>query len=192
MVGQHAMYGGGGFAPHTIQSPPIGRVEINGTAVSELGMELALFRDTRFLAVIGDAAAVREAQALCPGVSGFAVKDLDKGRFPTAPETFPGIKETVARALSLRDEAPCLALHPPFRIAMSTVDGWHFDPEARFPGQRVARFWFRRLYGGAFREGRAEWGGKRLVSCIGLVYMMRMFIVRDSGAAGAAGGPPSP
>ena len=125
---------------------------------------------------------MREAQALCPGVRGFAVKDLDKGRFPSAPETFPGIKETVAGALSLRDDAPCLELHPPFRIAMSPADGWHFDPEARFPGRRIARTWFHRLYGGAFRERRAEWGGKRLVSCLGLVFMLRMFLVRDAGS----------
>lgn len=179
MIGQHAMYGAEGFAPHTIQSPPIGRVAINGLAVSEMGIELALFHGSRVLAVVGDAAAVREAEALCPGVRTFAVKDSGNGRFPTAADNFHGIKATVTDAIVHRVEAPSLELAPPFRVSMEPAVGWRFDQDARFPGCRIASAWFRRLYGGRILDGRAEWSGSRLASCLSLVYMMRMFLVRE-------------
>ena len=56
IVGQHAMYGSGGFAPHTIQSPPIGGVTVNGLALGEIGIELALFMGVKFLAIVGEEA----------------------------------------------------------------------------------------------------------------------------------------
>jgi len=77
IVGQHAGYGAGGFAPHTIQSPPIGRVTLNGLRVGEIGLELALFMGAKLLAVVGEAAAVKEARTLCPEVVGVPVKDLE-------------------------------------------------------------------------------------------------------------------
>jgi D-aminopeptidase len=78
IVGQHAMSGGKGFAPHTIQSPPIGAVTINGIAVGEIGLELALFMGTKLLAIVGEEAAVAEARALCPNAAGVPVKSLER------------------------------------------------------------------------------------------------------------------
>ena len=74
-VGQHAMHGGGGFAPHTI-APDIGSITVNGARVGEIGLELASFMGAKLLAVVGEEAAVAAARSLCPRVIGVPVKSL--------------------------------------------------------------------------------------------------------------------
>ena len=50
---------------------------MNGLRVGEIGLELALFMGAKLLAVVGEAAAVKEARTLCPEVVGVPVKDLE-------------------------------------------------------------------------------------------------------------------
>ena len=80
-VGQHAMAGGGGFAPHTI-APHIGAVTLNGVRVGEIGLELAQFMGAPLLAVVGEEASIAEAKALCPRVVGIPVKSLEQELVP--------------------------------------------------------------------------------------------------------------
>ncbi|MFC2096056.1 M55 family metallopeptidase, partial [Candidatus Bipolaricaulota bacterium] len=112
IVGQHAMHGGGGFVPHTI-SAPFGEVTINDTVVGEIGLELAVFMGVKLLAVVGEQAAVDEANALCPNAGGVPVKSFENKWFPSASETRPVIRERVLDALQRRDEMTGLQLDPP-------------------------------------------------------------------------------
>jgi D-aminopeptidase len=175
MVGQHAMAGGGGFAPHTIQSPPIGQVTLNGLAVGEIGLELALFMDVKFLAVIGEEAAVQEAQAICPGVVGCVVKSLERNWFPTAEENYPVIKEKVLQALQRRDEAGRFHTSSPYRFTLRLTDDYIFDPAKRFPLRWLANLLFYRSYQGKLEEKEVSWETKKVVSGLNTLHMMRMY-----------------
>gem|GEM_PF-454968 len=181
IVGQHAMYGGGGFAPHTIQSPPIGEVTLNGIEVGEIGLELALFMGTKLLAVVGEEAAVAEAKRLCPNVVGVPVKSLEKNWFPPADETRPIIREKVLDALRGRDEADGLHLEPPFRFALRPAEGWRFDSGKRFFLRRLARFIFFRLSKGRMSEDEASWETKTVVRGLYALHCARGFMTRRAG-----------
>ena len=178
MVGQHAMYGNGGFAPHTIQSPPVGQVTINGVAVGEIGLELALFMDVKFLSVIGEEAAVKEAQALCPAVIGCPVKSLERNWFPTAEESYPIIKEKVLQALKRREDAGSFHTSPPYKFSLKMTDNFYFDSNRHFPFRWLAKFYFFRLYKGKMTEKEVFWETKKIVSGLNTLHMMRMFITK--------------
>jgi D-aminopeptidase len=176
MVGQHAMYGNGGFAPHTIQSPPIGKVVLNGIPVGEIGIELALFMGVKFLAIVGEEAAVNEAKALCPDVVGCPVKSQEKNWFPTAEENASRIKEKVREALKRREQAGSLRIFPPYRFSLQTTEDHCFDPNMRFPFRWLAKYYFFRLYKGRFGEKEVSWETKDIVSGLNTIHMMRMFM----------------
>jgi len=178
IVGQHAMYGGGGFAPHTIQSPPIGEVTLNGIEVGEIGLELALFMGARLLAIIGEEAAVAEAERLCPNVVGVPVKGLEKDWFPTPEETRPVIRRRVLDALRKRNEADALRLEPPYRFTLRPADGWRFDPEKRFFLRRLARLVFFRLSKGRLSESEASWETKTVVRGLYALQCARGFLTK--------------
>jgi D-aminopeptidase len=157
IVGQHAMYGGGGFAPHTIQSPPIGEVTLNGIRVGEIGLALALFAGVRFLAIVGEEAATREAQQLCPNVVPIPVKSLERDWFPTAEETFPVIKEEIAHGLRQREHADALSFSPPYEYSMRPTEGYCFNPGG-FGRMRAAMVYlFAHLFRGRITEEKATW-----------------------------------
>ncbi len=148
MVGQHAMYGGGGFAPHTIQSPPVGKISLNGLAVGEIGLELALFMGVKFLAIIGDEAAMGEASALCPGVVTCPVKSLDRNWFPTAKENYPVIKDKVLQALQQREEAGSFHTPSPYRLSLRLTDDFYFEPKKSLAFSWLDNLLFYRSYQG--------------------------------------------
>jgi D-aminopeptidase len=176
IVGQHAMYGGGGFAPHTVQSPPIGEVTMNGLAVGEIGLALAEFMGVKFLAIAGEEAATREAQALCPNVVPIPVKSLEREWFPAAEETFPLIKDKVAQALRQRDDADALSLSPPFQYSMKPAEGYRFHPGGigRLGGLWV--FLFARLFKGRITEEEARWQTRKHVTGLYGLHFARQFI----------------
>jgi len=181
IVGQHARYGGGGFAPHTIQSPPIGEVTLNGIEVGEIGLELALFMGARLLAVIGEEAAVAEAERLCPNVVGVPVKSLEKDWFPTADETRSIIRKKVLDALRGRNEANGLHLEPPYRFTLRPADGWRFDPRKRFFLGWIARLVFFRLSKGRMSENEATWETKTVVRGLYALHCARGFLIKQAG-----------
>jgi D-aminopeptidase len=175
-VGQHAMYGGGGFAPHTIQSPPIGTVTINDVRVGEIGLELATFMGAKLLAVVGEEAAVAEARALCPHVVGIPVKSLEKNWFPSADETRPAIRRGVLDALRTRTEATGLDLKPPFRFTLTPADGYVFDLQKKMLLRWLTRFFFFRVYGGKLAEREAAWEAKTVLRGLYALHCARMFL----------------
>ncbi|MGB2982965.1 MAG: M55 family metallopeptidase [Candidatus Bipolaricaulia bacterium] len=176
IVGQHAMHGGGGFAPHTIQSPPIGEVTINGIKVGEIGLELALFMDAKLLAVVGEEAAVEEAKGLCPKAVGVPVKSLEKDWFPPASEIRPVIREKILDALQRRDEADGLHLEPPFRFTLKPAEGYRFDPGKRFFLRWLARLMLFRLWNGQMTETEASWETRTVVSGLYALHSTRGFM----------------
>ncbi len=179
-VGQHAMFGGGGFAPHTIQSPPIGAVTVNGLRVGEIGLELAKFMGTPLLAVVGEEAAIAEAKALCPRVGGIPVKSLERNWFPSADETRPTIRRNVLDALRTRDAADGLDLKSPFRFTLAPADGYVFDPNKKMPLRWLTRLFFFQVYGGRLTEREAAWETKTVLRGLYALQCARMFLKKQA------------
>jgi D-aminopeptidase len=179
-VGQHAMHGGGGFAPHTIQSPPIGTVTINGIRVGEIGLELAQFMGAPLLAVVGEEAAIAEAKALCPRVVGIPVKSLEKNWFPSADETRPAIRRGVLDALRTRTEATGLDLKPPFGFTLTPADGYVFDLQKKMLLRWLARFLFFRIYRGKLAEREASWEARTVLRGLYVLHCARLFLRKQA------------
>ena len=176
IVGQHARFGGGGFAPHTIQSPPIGRVTLDGIEVGEIGLELALFMGTPLLAVIGEEAAVEEGRALCANAVGVPVKSLEKDWFPSAQDTRTSIQEGVLEALRRQSEMSGLTLESPHRFTLEPADGYRFRPAKRSPSCVLSRFILRRLSRGTITEAKASWQTKTIVGGLYALHSARAFL----------------
>ena len=99
-VGQHARYGEpDAYFPHSIQSPPIKSITINGFNIAEIGMSVMAFEGTSYLANIGCKASHREALELSDKVECITVKDKATAYEPHYSETFPLIKKGVRKAL---------------------------------------------------------------------------------------------
>ena len=177
IVGQHARYGGGGFAPHTIQSPPIGQVRINGVEVGEIGLELALFMGTPLLAIAGEKAAVDEAKTLCPNAVGIPVKWLEADWFPSPEETHAVIRRGVLEALRQRGTATGLDLRSPYRFSLNPAEGYGFDPEKKVFMRSLTRFVFRRC-GGRLTRGKASWETKTIIGGLYGLETARMFLAK--------------
>ena len=176
IVGQHAMYGGGGFAPHTIQSPPIGGVTLNGIEIGEIGLELALFMGTPLLAIIGERAAVDEARSLCPNVVGVPVKDLDRDWFPAASETKTGIREGVLEGLRRRNGMTGLEIQPPFRFTLKPTEGYRLNPKKRFFMRSLTMAVFARRCQGRIQDAEASWETRTVVGGLYGLETARMLI----------------
>lgn len=86
-VGQHARNGEpNAYFPHTIHTPPLESVYINGIHAAEIGQSVMCFSGTPYIANIGCAASHKEAKELSPNVSCITVKDKSKGYEPSAEE----------------------------------------------------------------------------------------------------------
>jgi D-aminopeptidase len=179
-VGQHAMYGGGGFAPHTIQSPPIGAVTINGVRVGEIGLELAKFMGARLLAVVGDEAAIAEAKALCPQVIGIPVKSLEKNWFPSTDETRPAIRRGVLDALRTRTEATGLDLKAPFGFTLTPSEGYIFDSQKKRLLRRLTRLFFFRACRWRLSVNEASWETQTILRGLYALHCARVFLTKKA------------
>jgi D-aminopeptidase len=180
-VGQHAMYGGGGFAPHSI-APHIGAITLNGVRVGEIGLELAKFMGAPLLAVVGEEASIAEAKALCPQVVGIPVKSLEKNWCPSADETRPAIRRGVLDALRTRSEATGLDLKAPFRFTLAPADGYVLDPARKMPLRWLTRLFFFGIYKGRLSEREASWEAKKVVSGLYALQCARMFLTKRATA----------
>ncbi len=179
IVGQHAMHGGGGFAPHTIQSPPIGEVTLNGIRVGEIGLELALFMGAPLLAIVGERTAVQEAQKLCPNAIGVPVKSLEESWFPSADETRPTICNAILDALHRRDRMSGLDLASPYRFTLKPAAGYRFDPSKRFFMRTIARFILLRLCAGRMSETEVCWETNSIIRGLYALQSARGFLTKS-------------
>ena len=176
IVGQHARYGGGGFAPHTIQSPPIAEVTLNGISVGETGLELALFMDVKFLAIVGEEAAIKEARELCPNVVTVPVKSLEKNWYPSAQENYATIKEKVLQSLQQREDADSFHLDPPYQFSLKPTENFYFDPDKRFMLRWLAKLFFFQMYKGRMDQQAAFWETRKIVGGLYGLQVTRLFM----------------
>lgn len=78
-IGQHARYGEPwAYFPHTIQSPPINAVYVNGMHIAEIGQMALSFRGSKYIANIGCHASHKEAREISPNVTCITVKNKKK------------------------------------------------------------------------------------------------------------------
>ena len=131
-VGQHARYGEpDAYFAHTIQSPPIKNIFVNGLHIAEIGSAVLNFANTPYFANIGCQASMKEALELSDTIMTIPVKDKKKGWEPSPEETYPLIYDGVMKALRKADSAKGMAIEPPIHFSMELCGGFVFDTNAQ-------------------------------------------------------------
>ncbi len=132
-VGQHARYGEpNAYFAHTIQSPPIQGLYVNGMHIAEIGTGALTFLGTRYIANIGCAASHTEAREISDTVYCITVKDKANAYEPTPSETFGIIKQGVKEAISGIDTKRKIEIGEPCLFTMELCDGFAFRAPAAF------------------------------------------------------------
>lgn len=127
-VGQHARYGEPhAYFPHTIQSPPIKEVLINGIHIAEIGQAVLNFEGTKYIANIGCQASMKEARELSDTVHLIPIKDKQISWEPSPEETYPIIKNKVKEALQDIDHIGKVELQGPYQFLMALMEGFEFE-----------------------------------------------------------------
>ena len=144
--GQHARYGEpNAYFPHTIQSPPIKNIYINGLHIAEIGSAVLNFTDTPYLANIGCQASMTEALELSGDIITIPVKDKSKNWEPSPEETYPLIYSGTIKALEQAKQAKTVKIEPPYKFSMELCDGFIYDTETEISWK------------GSFTVNKAEW-----------------------------------
>lgn len=127
-VGQHARNGEeNSYFPHTIQSPPIKGLWLNGIHIAEIGMSVLNFQGVKFIANIGCAASEKEAKELSDEVKHISVKDKSRNWEPSIKETYPIIKEGVLEALKNAEKAKGVVIEPPYNFKLELCKYYYFE-----------------------------------------------------------------
>lgn len=133
-VGQHARNGTEhAYFPHTIQSPPIKSLWLNGMHIAEMGMAVLNFQGVRFLANIGCEASRQEAMELSPSVKQISVKDKAKGWEPGSEETYPIIKTGVLAALKDGQRSKGVVAAKPYNFRLELCKYFYFEQPPSIP-----------------------------------------------------------
>jgi len=145
-VGQHARYGEpDAYFEHTIQSPPIKNIFVNGIHIAELASAVLNFASTPYIANIGCQASMKEALELCDSVYTIPVKDKKKNWEPSPKETYSIIYDSVLEALKASDKAKGKKIKPPIDFSMELCDGYVFDTDTEISWK------------GIIEKTKAEW-----------------------------------
>jgi len=147
--GQHARQGEpNAYSPHTIQSPPIKNLVLNGVHIAEIGSAVLSFADTPYLANIGCQASMREALELSDSVVTIPVKDKAKSWEPSPQETYPIIYNGVLKALMQVEFAKKPEFKYPYMFSMELCDGYMYDTtkyeitwRGTFDGKKIAHWY---------------------------------------------------
>lgn len=127
-VGQHARNGEvNAYFPHTIQSPPISEIRLNGIHIAEIGSAVLNFSGVPYIANIGCAASEKEAKELSPTVTHISVKSKAEKWEPSSKETFSIIKSGVLEALRDLDHKNAPKFEPPYKFEMKLTSDYIFD-----------------------------------------------------------------
>jgi len=168
-VGQHARYGEpDAYFPHTIQSPPIKNIMLNGYHIAEIGCAVLNFNDTPYLANIGCKASMIEALELSDSVITIPVKDKSTGWEPSPSETYPLIYEGTAKALRSINIAKGPQMNPPYLFSMELCEGYIFDTD-------VSISWK-----GSLSKHKAEWTAPSIEIGLELFSFVRDALKRDA------------
>ncbi len=165
-VGQHARNGEpNAYFPHTIHTPPIAALYINGIHVAEIGEAVMSFCGTPYIANIGCAASHKEAKELSAQVSCISVKDKKKGWEPSPEETFPIIYRGVLDALKdWKNKTAYRFEGPAVRCELHLTDGYYFDAPGAYP------------WAGEFEKQKAIWATPDIESALSLFWHVHDFI----------------
>lgn len=166
-VGQHARYGEpDAYFPHTIHTPPIKALYINGVNIGETGLAVLNFSGTPYIANIGCAASHKEARELSESVSCITVKDKKVGWEPSAAETAPIIYKGVMEALqNYESKTACrLPENETIHCRMELCDGYCFKKPTESP-------WV-----GTFEEKCANWLAWDIDSAVSLLWRVDSLI----------------
>jgi len=145
-VGQHARYDEPhAYFSHTIQSPPIKNLYVNGLHVAEIGSAVLNFTDTPYLANIGCQASMKEALELSDSIATIPIKDKSKKWEPSPAETYPLIYDGTIEALKMAHHAKVPTLEPPYHFSMELCENYTFDTNALISWK------------GSIFETKAEW-----------------------------------
>jgi len=129
--GQHARFEEpDAYFPHTIQSPPIKNILLNGLHIAEIGSAVLSFIGTPYLANVGCKASMKEALELSDSVITVPVKDKSRGWEPSPEETYQLIYKGVMEALNLSERAKSPTIFPPFLFSMELCEGYEFNTTA--------------------------------------------------------------
>lgn len=127
-VGQHARYGEpNAYFPHTIQSPPISEIRLNGIHIAEIGSAVLNFKEAPYIANIGCAASEKEAKELSPTVTQISVKSKADNWEPSSEETYSIIKKGVLEALFDLENKQAPQIMPPYKFEMRLTEDFKFD-----------------------------------------------------------------
>lgn len=163
--GQHARYGEPhAYFPHTIQSPPIKKLCVNGLHFAEIGSAVLNFDNTPYLANIGCMASMKEALELSDRIVTIPVKDKEKNWEPSPEETYPLIYKGVMKALEASKQAETVSIKPPYIFSMELCCGFEFKVD------------FDISWKGSMRANKAEWTAPSLEIGIELFNNVRALI----------------
>lgn len=127
-IGQHARNGEKhGYFAHTIQSPPIKEIRLNGIHIAEIGFSVLNFHDVPYVANVGCASSEKEARELNPNVTHLSCKSKEDNWEPSIEVTYSIIKEGIIKALNDLENKTKTILEGPYRFEMTLMDGYYFD-----------------------------------------------------------------
>jgi D-aminopeptidase len=169
-VGQHARFGEPhAYSPHTIQSPPIRNLSLNGCHIAEIGCAVLSFTDTPYLANIGCQASMKEARELSGRIVAIPVKDREKEWEPSPGETYPLIYEGVSRALKSAHTVKIPVIDPPYHFSMELCEGFNYNTACELSWK------------GSFTASKAEWMAPSVEIGLELFNHVRAAIVKEGG-----------
>lgn len=129
-VGQHARYGEeNSYFPHTIQSPPIKELILNGMNIAEIGQAVLNFQGVKYVANIGCKASMKEARELSETVVTIPVKDKKTEWEPSSKETYELIKKGIIEGLEKIDTMKSITIEGPCKFSMKVTDGYEYNPD---------------------------------------------------------------
>jgi len=167
-LGQHARWETpNAYFAHTIQSPPIKNIFVNGLHIAEIGFSVLNFGGIPYLANIGCQASMAEALELSDSIVTIPVKDKAKKWEPSPEETFPLIYEGTLKALQQADKAKVVKLSPPYNFSMELCDGFVYDTDAEISWK------------GKITPKNAEWTAPTIEMGLELFHHVRALLSKD-------------
>lgn len=168
-VGEHARFGEkDAYFPHTIQSPPIKKLTINGIHIAEIGTAVLNFQGVKYIANVGCAASMKEARELCDTVALIPVKDKARGWKPSTKETYKIIKKGVLEALKNGENMKSVNISKPYKFSMSLLEDYKYNiPESI-------------SWKGSFKENEAFWEAPSVEIGLEIFNYVREFIIKCS------------
>ena len=166
-VGQHARNGElEAYFPHTIQTPPIKALLVNGIHIAEIGQAALSFCGTKYITNIGCNASHKEAREISKNVTCITVKNKATGWEPLPQETYGIIKNGVIEAIKSIDQKDIVSISEPCYFSMELTEEYYFEPTEIFPWK------------GNFTETLATWESPNIEIGLELFNYVRSFIKR--------------